>query len=121
MEDNIFFQDLHFFAKHGFHDLEKKLVQKFSISLRIFGDFSAAMHSDNIAHTIDYSAAYEVIKCTVEGNKFCLIERLAREIALNIFGKFSSATTLEISVKKYPLSWKDKHYGSVGFSAKISR
>lgn len=121
MDDNIFLDNLEFLAKHGLHDFEMDSVQKFLISIRIFGDFLAATRSDNIADTIDYSDAYDVIKRTIEGNKFHIIERLAGEIAANIFGKFSKANYLEIVVKKYPSSWAEKKYGGVGFSAKFSR
>jgi dihydroneopterin aldolase len=121
MENNLYLEDLEFSGRHGFHDIEKNCAQKFLISLRIFSDFSAAMESDSIGETVDYSAVYAVVKRTVEGNKFHLIERLAREIATNIFRKFTAVNGVEIGVKKYPLSWANRNYGSIGFTARFTR
>jgi dihydroneopterin aldolase len=121
MNNNIFLDNLEFLAKHGLRDFEMDSMQNFLISIRIFGDFLAATRSDKIADTLDYSDAYDVIKRTIERNKFQIIERLAGEIAANIFVRFSKANYLEIVVKKYPSSWAEKKYRGVGFSAKFSR
>jgi dihydroneopterin aldolase len=121
MDGVIFLEDLEFFAKHGLRDSERVSAQKFLVSVCIFGNFLAATHSDNISHTIDYSMIYDLIKQIVEGNGFHLVERLAGEIAGNIFDKFSMATAVKVTVKKHPSSWVSKEYGSIGFSAKFPR
>jgi dihydroneopterin aldolase len=121
MENSVYLEDLEFFSKHGLYESERDCVQKFLISVRIFGDFTAAMKSDSIAETIDYSAAYATVKRTVEENRFHLVERLASEISANIFREFTMVTGAEITIKKYPLSWTNKNYGSVGFAAKFTR
>jgi dihydroneopterin aldolase len=121
MESSIYLEDLEFFGTHGLYEFEKNRAQRFLISLRIFGDFSQAMEEDNIAATVDHSAAYAAVKRTVEVNKFNLIERLASEIASNIFMEFAVATGVEVTVRKQPLDWADKNYGSVGFTARFTR
>jgi dihydroneopterin aldolase len=121
MDGIIFLEDLEFFAKHGLRDSERVSAQKFLVSIHIFGNFLAATRSDDISHTIDYSAVYDLTKQIVEDNGFHLVERLAGEIAGNIFDKFSMATAVKVTVKKHPLSWASKEYSSIGFSAKFSR
>jgi dihydroneopterin aldolase len=120
MDDNIFLEDLEFFCRCGLGESERISPQKFFISLRIFGDFSAAMESDSIADTVNYSAVYDIVKGTVDGNEFRLIERLAGEISSNIFSKFQMVSGAEITIKKAPSSWSGRKYGSVGFSAKFT-
>jgi dihydroneopterin aldolase len=121
MNESIFLEDLEFLARHGVYEFERNQLQKFLISIRIFGDFSAATRSDDIADTVDYSSVYATIKQTVEGNEFNLIERLAGEIASDIFAKFPMAVSLEIEIKKHPLGLSGIKYGKMGFGAKFSR
>ncbi|MDR2721207.1 MAG: dihydroneopterin aldolase [Puniceicoccales bacterium] len=121
MNSSIFLEDLEFQAKHGLWEFERSQLQKFLISVRILGDFSAATRSDDIADTVDYTNAYVTIKQAVEGNEFCLIERLAGEIAFDIFTKFSMVVSVEVTIKKYPFCLAGIKYGSIGFSAKFSR
>jgi dihydroneopterin aldolase len=121
MNDSIFLEDLEFLAKHGLYDFERNHLQKFLVSVRIFGDFSAAARSDNIVDTVDYLSAYAAIKQAVEGNEFYLIERLAGEIASSIFAKFPMVISVEVAITKHPLSLAGIKYGKVGFSAKFSR
>ncbi|MDR2435811.1 MAG: dihydroneopterin aldolase [Puniceicoccales bacterium] len=121
MDGSIFLEDLEFLARHGVYDFERSQLQKFLVSVRIFGNFSAATRSDDIASTIDYSKVYSAIKQTVEGNEFHLIERLAGEIASDIFAKFPMAVSAEVAIKKHPLSLSGIKYGKIGFSAKFSR
>ena len=60
---------------------EKVLGQWFSVDLALFRDLQAAGESDNIEDTLDYRAAIEIVKTTINTERFNLVERLAQVIA----------------------------------------
>jgi dihydroneopterin aldolase len=70
-----------FYAHHGFYEAERELGQKFEVDLIVQCDLREAAISDDLKHTIDYRAVYQIAQNTFENYKFKLIETVAEKIA----------------------------------------
>jgi dihydroneopterin aldolase len=79
--DRILLNGLIFFGKHGCHDAEKQLGQKFTVDIELECDLTAASHSDALEDTVDYVAVYNAAKEIIEGPSVQLLEVLAQRIA----------------------------------------
>lgn len=79
--DRILLKGLSFFGRHGCHQAEKDLGQKFTIDIELECDLSLASRSDQMDDTIDYVAIYNHAREVVEGPSVQLLEVLAQRIA----------------------------------------
>ncbi|HMQ58151.1 MAG TPA: dihydroneopterin aldolase [Rhizobiaceae bacterium] len=89
-----------FFARHGVHDEEETLGQRFYVDavLDIFaGD---ALNNDSITDTVDYGTAFRVIESIVTGHRRFLIEALGLEIAKALCAEFPQVERAEVTVRK---------------------
>ena len=68
----------------GYLPEEQVLGQWFEVDLTLCVDLASAGQSDNIADTIDYRKAIEIVKQLVKTSKFALLEKLASAIATAI-------------------------------------
>jgi dihydroneopterin aldolase len=78
--DKILLNGLVFFGRHGCHQAERELGQKFTVDIELECDLSAAVESDSIDDTIDYVAIYNEAKAIIEGEPAYLLESLAGRI-----------------------------------------
>lgn len=79
--DRILLNGLVFFGRHGCHQAERELGQKFLVDIELECDLSAACASDDMADTIDYVALYNEAREVIEGEPAMLLESLAGRIA----------------------------------------
>jgi dihydroneopterin aldolase len=79
--DRILLNGLTFFGRHGCHQAEKDLGQKFVIDIELECDLHDAGHSDSMDDTLDYVAIYNAAREIVEGEPVQLLETLAQRIA----------------------------------------
>ena len=100
MTDKIIIEDLECFGYHGVLAEEKKLGQKFLISMELSVDTTLAAETDACKDTVDYSRICSQVKELVQGEVYDLIETLAEQIARKILHSFSSVTMLQVTVKK---------------------
>lgn len=77
----ITLQNMMFYGYHGVYEHEREMGQRFAVDAEMTLDLTKAGETDELAHSLDYVAAYEAIKAVVENNKFSLIEALATRIA----------------------------------------
>lgn len=70
-----------FFGRHGCHEAEKQLGQKFIVDIELECDLRAAGNSDALEDTIDYVAIYNAAREIIEGEPAQLLESLAQRIA----------------------------------------
>lgn len=98
--DKIVLNDMIFYGYHGVLPEEKKLGQRFIVSVELFLELQAAGHSDNVADTVNYADAYLQIKDIVENSRFNLIEALAEAISDKIFQSFSMVNEINVLLKK---------------------
>lgn len=98
--DQIIIENLETFGYHGVFEEEAFLGQKFVVSAKLFLDTRKAGKTDDLKESLDYGAACQLIKKTVETKRYMLIERLAEEIAQELLLTFSQLHSVEITVKK---------------------
>jgi dihydroneopterin aldolase len=88
MKDLIRLSGLSFYGYHGATAAEKETGRVFEVDCELEVDLAQAGKSDQLADTIDYRQAYDVIKETVEGRAFSLLEGLAGHLADRLLDRF---------------------------------
>lgn len=89
-----------FFARHGVHDEEETLGQRFYVDAVLTVDPSRALDEDSIEGTVDYGVAFGVIEKIVTGERRFLIEALALEVGKALVDRFPQIRRAEITVRK---------------------
>lgn len=88
MKDVIRLMGLPFYGYHGVTAAEKETGRLFEIDCELEVDLAEPGASDRLSDTIDYHQVYVVIKDTVEGTAFSLLEGLATHLSTIILDKF---------------------------------
>lgn len=89
-----------FFARHGLHDEEHFLGQRFFVDATLKVRPTARLEDDVMEGTVDYGAAFKLIEAIVTGHRRFLIEALAKEVALALAERFTQIEEVEITVRK---------------------
>jgi dihydroneopterin aldolase len=89
-----------FFARHGVHDEEETLGQRFYVDASLTVDPGEALEQDSIEGTVDYGVAFGVIEKIVTGERRFLIEALALEVAKALVRRYPQISKAEITVRK---------------------
>jgi 7,8-dihydroneopterin aldolase/epimerase/oxygenase len=89
-----------FFARHGVHDEEETLGQRFYVDAVLSVDPGRALEEDSIEATVDYGVAFKVIEKIVTGQRRFLIEALALEVAKALTNRYPQINRAEITVRK---------------------
>jgi len=97
--DRVFIEDLRLSGKHGVREHERQNEQEFVIDITASADTRAAVASDNLADTVDYSHFAAVAKEIVGGESFYLIERLADTICSHIL-EDKRIQQVEVTIRK---------------------
>ena len=74
MKDVIRLVGLTFYGYHGVTPAEKETGRQFEVDCEIETDLAEAGHTDLLRDTIDYSQVYRMIRETVEGTAYSLLE-----------------------------------------------
>jgi dihydroneopterin aldolase len=98
--DKILMKNLKFFGYHGVHEEEQLKGQNFYIDVEMCVNLEKACGTDNLQHTVDYSAVYDIIKYITENNKFRLIEKLAQSISGEILSRYREIDEITVRVRK---------------------
>lgn len=88
MKDVIRLNGLSFYGYHGATAAEKETGRVFEVDCELEVDLAEAGRTDQLADTIDYRQAYDVIRETVEGRAYSLLEGLASHLAKKILDCF---------------------------------
>jgi len=99
-EYRITLKNCTFFARHGVYSEEQALGQRFHVDAVLTVEAGDALETDDIAGTVDYGKAYQVIDRVVMGKQRYLIEALAFEAARTLLEAFSSVRRAEITIRK---------------------
>jgi 7,8-dihydroneopterin aldolase/epimerase/oxygenase len=78
---------------------ERALGQTLVIDLRLVPETAEACETDELDDAVNYGAVVELVRRTVEGREFHLLERLARVLIDEIWDAFPLAS-LEVAVAK---------------------
>ena len=89
-----------FFARHGLHDAEEFLGQRFFVDAELEVRPLRPLSDDAIESTVDYGVAFIEIEKIVTGRRRFLIESLALDIAQALCRKFPQIVRAEITVRK---------------------
>ena len=89
-----------FFARHGVHDEEEALGQRFYVDAALTVDPGGALEEDSINGTVDYGVAFGVIEEIITGQRRFLIEALALEVAKALVKRYPQISQAAITVRK---------------------
>jgi len=87
MRDRIVLKNMRFYGHHGVDAAERDLGGQFSYDVEMLMDLTKAGETDDLHHTVDYKAVYDLIANT-QRRGFNLLEALALNIARAILGEF---------------------------------
>lgn len=99
MDTAIVIKDLRIYARHGVMPQEQLTGDYFTINLRLSIDFSAAMKSDSLEDTLDYSAAVETVRKEMDIPSK-LLEHAGRRICQALFDKFANVKSIDLELIK---------------------
>lgn len=86
-------------ANHGVMPQERTIGGDFEVDLRVGYDYSAALISDDVSDTLDYSRLYLIVKEEME-EPSNLLEHVAGRIASHIINDFPKCTSIDIEIRK---------------------
>ncbi|MCD6249815.1 MAG: dihydroneopterin aldolase [candidate division Zixibacteria bacterium] len=110
MNDAIRLVGLRFYGYHGVSAAEKETGRVFEVDCELQLDLAPAGHSNDLSDTVDYGKVYAVIKDTVEGKAYALLESLASDLAGIILDKFQVYTvTLRVRKLHPPIAGQVRH------------
>lgn len=89
-----------FFARHGVHDEEEFLGQRFFVDAELRVRPDHALGEDRIEGTVDYGRAFKLIETIVTGQRRYLIEALAEDVARTLCERFSQVIHARITIRK---------------------
>lgn len=98
--DKISIRDLEFLGYHGVLEEEKKLGQKFLISLELKTDLRMAGITDDLDKTTHYGYVAKTVEDIFFSKKYDLIEGLAEDIARAILLEYSYINEVKVEIKK---------------------
>lgn len=81
MNDRIDLTGIEVYAKHGVHEHEQERAQVFKVDVTLFVDLNAAVSTDDLSETVDYSALAVEIREVVGAESNKLIETVAARVA----------------------------------------
>ncbi len=88
MKDVIRLSGMSFYGYHGVTAAEKETGGLFEVDCELEVDLSDASSSDRLRDTVDYHEVHRLIRDTVEGKAFALLEGLAGRLATKILDTF---------------------------------
>ena len=99
--DILRLKGMEFWGYHGVSTQERAMGLKIRVDAELKVDTKSAALSDNLADTIDYVMAYEMIRDIVEGQSFALLETLANKIAYTLL-ELPPINEVTVRVSKIP-------------------
>jgi len=97
--DAVRLKNMQFYAYHGARQGEAEDGQRFEVDVEMCGSLKEAALTDDLTKTYDYDAVYKIVKKSVTGCRFHLIETLAEQIAGNLLESYPAAT-VRVIVRK---------------------
>ena len=98
--DRITLTRIGVFAYHGLYEEEKKLGQRFYISVTIGLDLTVAGRTDDLEASVSYADIARLVQEIAVGQRFKIIEALAEAIAAAILAGFPRIADVAVTVEK---------------------
>lgn len=99
METKITINEMHFYAYHGVGEQERKVGNRFTVDLVLTADLQQAVRSDCLQDTVNYGAAYEVVKAEM-AIPSALLEHVGGRILAALKERFPQLAEAEVRVSK---------------------
>ena len=96
----IHLNNMVFYGFHGVYPEERKLGQRFIVSMTIYTKNEFDADIIELKDTIDYTAIYDLVKNIMESQQFILLENCANKIITEVFNKFSLITGVKVIIEK---------------------
>ncbi len=96
---SIYLKNVRFHAYHGVLPQEHSVGNDYVVNLEVEYDFSNAMQTDDLAHTINYAELYQLIKEEM-AIPSRLVEHVAGRIGNRIFSTYPAAHELTLTITK---------------------
>lgn len=100
MNDFIEIRNLIVFANHGVMPEEKKMGQKFVISMKLYNDMSQTAGTDDITKAVNYAEVCSFVTEFTKQNRCKLIETAAENIANALLMCYPALSQVDITLKK---------------------
>ena len=88
MKDIIRLNKMSFYGYHGVSAAEKETGREFEVDCELAVDLAESGQTDQLTDTIDYTEVHRIIKETVEGTAYSLVESLAAELSARLLSNF---------------------------------
>jgi len=98
--DKIYVQNLEIFAYHGVFEEEKRLGQKFLISMELTLDLRHAALERDLKKSVHYGELCESVETLFKKTSYDLIETVAEKVAEFILLQYPQIQTVKVNVKK---------------------
>jgi 7,8-dihydroneopterin aldolase/epimerase/oxygenase len=89
-----------FYGFHGVHPEERKLGQRFIVTLSVETDPDHDQAVKHLHDTVNYEKLFEVVKHNLENKQFELLEHCANSILDHVMQDFPLVQTVEVSIRK---------------------
>ena len=116
--NKLIIHDLEVFAHHGMYEEEKKLGQKFVVSLEIWFDMRKVAASDRIEDTLHYGELCRRVDSFLKERSCDLIETVAASLCERILAEHALADRVKVCLKK---PWAPIHLPLAYVAVEIER
>ena len=99
MAHKIAVEGIKVYAYHGCLDEEAKIGGNYIVDVYMETDFTRAAHNDDLSHTFDYCAVFEIVKKEM-AIRAKLIENVADRIHRNVVKSFTAVKKTRVRVTK---------------------
>lgn len=100
MIGRIHIKNLVFHGHHGVLPEETRLGQRFELDLELVVDITAASASDDLSQTVNYADVAALCGRFVQGERYRLLETLARRILTSLLEHFPALTEAGLVLRK---------------------
>jgi dihydroneopterin aldolase len=90
-----------FYGYHGETQAERTLGNRFHVDVELRLDLAKAGQTDDIADTVDYSRAFNLVREVVEDQQYSLIEAIAARVASSLLEE-PGVESVKVRVGKQP-------------------
>ena len=98
--DKIEIRDLECYCHHGVLEEEKRLGQKFLVSVVMYIDARKAGKTDDLTFSVDYAEVSHVVNNMMTNLQYKLIETIAEKISKELLLKYKLLHAVEVCIKK---------------------
>lgn len=100
MRGTVEINGLVLFARHGVHEAERSLGQRFVLDIAFEFDMSDTARHDRLSDTVDYVEAVAVVESAFRDRPFSLIEAAAAHVAGALLARFARLQAVHVTVRK---------------------